>query len=67
MNFFKKQKKVGLVSREITRDKYDMRRTMGVSDSELLVYIGVGRSVDPVVSEQYEKLRYSEFEIAGSI
>lgn len=47
MNVFKKQKKVGLVSREITMDKYYMRRTMGVSDSELLVYIGVGRSFDP--------------------
>jgi len=47
MNVFKKQKKVGLVSREITGNKYDMRRTLGVSDSEMLVYIGVGRSFDP--------------------
>jgi uncharacterized protein (TIGR00661 family) len=47
MNVFKKQKKVGLVSREITMDKYDMRRTMGISDSEMLVYIGVGMSLDP--------------------
>ena len=47
MDAFKKQKKVGLVSREITREKYDLRRTMGVSDSELLVYMGIGMSVDP--------------------
>ena len=47
MNVFGEQRKVGLVSREITGDKYEMRRTMGVSDSEMLVYIGVGRSVDP--------------------
>lgn len=47
MNVFREQKKVGLVSREITGDKYGMRRTMGVLDSEILVYIGVGRSVDP--------------------
>lgn len=47
MNVFKKQKKVGLVSREITGNKYDLRRKMGISDSELLVYIGVGKSFDP--------------------
>jgi len=47
MNVFKEQRKVSLVSREITGDKYEMRRSMGVSDSEMLVYIGVGRSVDP--------------------
>jgi len=47
MDAFKKQKKVALVSREITREKYDLRRTMGVSDSELLVYMGIGMSVDP--------------------
>jgi len=47
MNVFKNQKKVGLVSREITMDKYDLRRSMGISDTELLVYIGVGMSLDP--------------------
>jgi hypothetical protein len=47
MNVFKKQKKVSLVSREITGNKYEMRKSMGVSDGELLIYIGVGRSVDP--------------------
>ena len=47
MNVFREQRKVGLVSREITGDKYEMRRLMGVSDSEMLVYMGVGRSVDP--------------------
>lgn len=47
MNFFRKLRKVDLVSRKITGDKYEMRRTMGVSDNEMLVYMGVGRSVDP--------------------
>lgn len=47
MNVFREQRKVGLVSREITGDKYEMRRSMGVSDSEMLVYIGVGRSFNP--------------------
>jgi UDP:flavonoid glycosyltransferase YjiC (YdhE family) len=47
MNVFREQRKVGLVSREITGNKYEMRRSMGVSDGELLIYIGVGRSVDP--------------------
>ncbi len=56
LNVFKKQKKVGLVSREITRDKYDLRRSMGVSDSELLVYMGVGMSVDPSFMNNIKKL-----------
>ncbi len=47
MNVFREQRKVGLVSREIRGDKYEMRRSMGVSDSEILVYMGVGRSIDP--------------------
>lgn len=47
MDSFIKQKKVGLVSREITRGKYDLRRKLGISDSELLVYMGIGMSVDP--------------------
>lgn len=56
LNAFKKQKKVGLVSREITRDKYDLRRSIGISDSELLVYMGVGMSVDPSFMNNIKKL-----------
>ena len=47
MNLFKEKKEISLVSREITMDKYDIRRECDVSDDELLVYVGVGRSFDP--------------------
>jgi len=47
---------VGLVSREITVGRYDMRRRVGVSDDELLVYIGVGRSFDPSFMRNMKKI-----------
>ena len=43
---FRKKKKISLVSREITVDRHAMRRKCGVSDDELLVYVGVGLSFD---------------------
>jgi uncharacterized protein (TIGR00661 family) len=46
MNLFKEIKEISLVSREITRDKFDMRRNCGISGDEVLVYLGVGRSFD---------------------
>jgi uncharacterized protein (TIGR00661 family) len=47
MNIFKERKEISLVSREITMDKYGIRKECDVSDNELLVYVGVGRSFDP--------------------
>ena len=47
MNIFKKKKEISLVSREITVNRQDMRKRCGISDDELLVYVGVGRSFDP--------------------
>ena len=47
MDIFKKKKGISLVSREITADKFDMRKKRGISDDEMLVYIGVSRSCDP--------------------
>ena len=47
MNFFRKKKEISLVSREITVDRYGMRKKCGVSDTELLVHVGVGLSFDP--------------------
>jgi uncharacterized protein (TIGR00661 family) len=47
MNTFKKKKEISLVSREITGDRQDMRRKCGISDDELLVYVGVGKSFNP--------------------
>ncbi|MBU4374688.1 MAG: hypothetical protein KJ714_09715 [Euryarchaeota archaeon] len=63
MNVFRKQKKVGLVSREMTGNKYDMRRTMGVSDSELLVYIGVGKSFDSSFMRNMKELDIPELKL----
>ena len=47
MKLFRKKKEISLVSREITVDRHDMRSRCGVSDDELLVYVGVGLSFDP--------------------
>ena len=47
MNIFKKKKQISLVSREITMNRFDMRKRCGISDDELLVYVGVGKSFDP--------------------
>ena len=49
MDIFKKKKEISLVSREITADKFDMRKKRGISDDEMLVYVGVGRSFDPSI------------------
>ena len=43
---FRKKKEISLVSREISVDRRVMRRKCGVSDDELLVYLGVGISFD---------------------
>ncbi|MCK4306673.1 hypothetical protein KAW50_00440, partial [candidate division WOR-3 bacterium] len=47
MNILKKKREIGLVSREITVDRPGMRKRCGISDDELLVYVGVGVSFDP--------------------
>ena len=47
MGIFKKKKEVSLVARKITADRSDLRRKHGIQDSELLIYIGVGRSFNP--------------------
>lgn len=46
MNLFRRKKGISLVSREITVDRHDMRRECGISNDELLVYVGVGISFD---------------------
>ncbi len=47
MNLFKEKKEISLVSREITANKQELRRKLGIKDNELLVYLGVGKSFDP--------------------
>ena len=53
---FRKKKEISLVSREITVDRQDMRRKCGVSDDELLVYVGVGISFDPAYMRGMKKI-----------
>ena len=53
---FKKKKEISLVSREITVDRRVMRRKCGVSDDELLVYVGVGLSFDPAYMRGMKKI-----------
>jgi len=56
MNLFRKKKEISLVSREITIDRRDMRRKCGVSDDELLIYLGVGISFDPSYMRGMKKI-----------
>ena len=53
---FKKKKEISLVSREMTVDRRDMRRKCGISDGELLVYVGVGKSFDPSFLSNMKKI-----------
>jgi uncharacterized protein (TIGR00661 family) len=56
MDIFKKKKEISLVSREMTVDRRDMRRKCGISDGELLVYAGVGKSFDPSFLRNMKKI-----------
>lgn len=56
MNIFREKKEISLVSREITADKYNMRRKCGISDDEMLVYLGVGRSFNPSIMHNMKKI-----------
>ena len=47
MDIFKRRKEISLVSREVTVDGADMRKKCDVSNDELLVYVGVGKSFNP--------------------
>lgn len=55
-NIFREKKEISLVSREITADKYNMRRKWGISDDEMLVYLGVGRSFNPSIMRNMKKI-----------
>ena len=56
MNIFRNKKEISLVSREITVDRRVMRKKCGVSDDELLVYLGVGISFDPSFMSSMKKI-----------
>jgi uncharacterized protein (TIGR00661 family) len=56
MDIFRKKKDISLVSREITVDRRVMRRKCGVSNDELLVYVGVGLSFDSSFMRNMKKI-----------
>lgn len=47
MSLFKRRTPICLVSRETTIERSFLRRKCGITEDELLVYIGLGRSLDP--------------------
>lgn len=47
MNLFKRTMPISLVSREATADRSALRGKCGISERELLIYIGLGRSLEP--------------------
>jgi uncharacterized protein (TIGR00661 family) len=49
MDLFKKRMHIGLVSREATIERFALRKRFGVTKDEILVYIGLGRSMDPSI------------------
>jgi len=47
MALFKSKTDISLISRKIAQSRADLRRAHGLSNSGLLVYLGLGRSLDP--------------------
>lgn len=45
-DIFKHKKEVSLTSRKITVGRYGMRRKLGISNEDKVIYFGVGQSVD---------------------
>jgi hypothetical protein len=56
MSLFKRRMPIGLVSREITVDRSTLRKRFKVENDELLVYVGLGRSLDPSILEGLKDL-----------
>jgi hypothetical protein len=46
MNVFKNRVQVNLVSRDISVNRSDFRKSLGIKENEKLVYVGLGKSMD---------------------
>ena len=46
MTIFKERKEISLVSREITADRYNLRKRYGIAEDNFLVYLATGKSLD---------------------
>jgi uncharacterized protein (TIGR00661 family) len=45
MGLFRSRKKISLVSREITRPRASLRMELGIQESDIVVYLGLGKSL----------------------
>jgi len=66
MNLFKDKESISLISRKITMDKYALRKKYNLSDDEILVYIGIGRSFDPSYLKKIKKINKKNVKILVS-
>jgi len=57
MDVFREQWETGLLSREITRSRAEMRKRFGLSESDILVYLGSGWSMDVSLTACMKRLR----------
>lgn len=56
MGLFKARKEVPLVSRDITVKREALRATLGLKEDDLLIYLGVGRSLTPGILKGLKNL-----------
>lgn len=57
MEVFRERWETGLLSREATRSREEMRRCFGLSEDDVLVYLGAGWSMDVSLAACIERLR----------
>lgn len=58
MDYIKNRKEVGLVAREVTVDKSDLRNRCGVSKDAFLIFLSVGRSFDQFFLNSLKEVDY---------
>ncbi|MDI6720673.1 MAG: hypothetical protein QMD46_13800 [Methanomicrobiales archaeon] len=54
MAVLKNQRKVGLLARAVTRDRAEIRGLCGISEGQILVFLGSSQSLDPAVFQGIE-------------
>lgn len=59
MDLFRRRKEIPLVSREITEDRYRLRKKYGIKDEDTLIFLGIGRSLDTSILKDLKKIDLS--------
>lgn len=67
MSSFKRRTLISLASRETTISRSVLRRRCGISEDELLVYIGLGRSLDPSILKGLKDFSGMKFLLSSNI